>query len=177
MGRLPTPFLSLTAMDCHAHANLQQILPVLRPWLMAQGSLTAKIEALTGERLTVRPQFEGRERLSRVEAQQLGLSANRPHSAWVREALLYGQADGEAWVSARSVFPFVSLTGEARQLANLGTTPIGYVMFGRGGAVLDKRWFDKTEKGWQRTTLYDWQGRKLLISELFLAEFTKNILV
>lgn len=143
----------------------------LLPWLTASGSLTARFEALSGEKLWVEPQFEGRQRLTLSEQKQLGIDRHRPQSAWVREALLYGQPGCEAWVQARSVFPFVSLTGEAKQLANLGNTPIGYVMFGRGGAVMTQRIIKATPTGWQRSTVYDWQGRKLLVSETFLPGF------
>lgn len=138
---------------------------------MATGSLTAKFEALSGQKLRVVPQFEGRQRLQRADILRLDLCKNRPHSAWVREALLFGELDGGAWVAARSVFPFASLTGNAKKLTRLGKTPIGYVMFGRSGAILTRRWLDKTDQGWQRTSLYQWQGRQLLISEVFLSAF------
>lgn len=147
----------------------------LLPWLLATGSLTAKFEALSGQRLQVTSTFEGRVRLKSDELKKLGINDNRPHSAWVRESLLAPSVHSPAWVKARSVFPFVSLTGEARQLANLGRTPIGYVMFGRQGAVLVKRWLELTGDGWMRTSLYDWQGRRLLVSETFLPSFLSII--
>lgn len=150
---------------------VSQIAPNLLAYLTATGSLTARLEQLSGQKLIVEPTFEGRQTLTLAEKKQLGLPLNRPQSAWVREVYLKGIKDGGAWVSARSVFPFASLIGNAKQLANLGTTPIGYVMFGRNGATMAKRWVTLTEDGWQRTSLYDWQGRKLLISETFLPSF------
>lgn len=164
---MPTPILHATQKN--------QIPPLLLPYLTATGSLTAKLEALSGQKLIVNPQFEGRQTLSLNEKKQLDLPLNRSHSAWVREVMLYGQIDDEAWVKARSVFPFISLIGETKQLTNLGTTPIGYVMFGRGGAVMVKRWLTLTPDGWQRTSVYDWQKRKLLISETFLPAFIQKI--
>lgn len=147
----------------------------LLPYLTATGSLTAKLEKLSGQKLIVKPIFEGRQILTLAEKHQIGLPLNKPQSAWVREVLLKGHKNGGAWVSARSVFPFASLTGNAKRLTNLGTTPIGYVMFGRGGASMVKRWIKQTEHGWQRSSLYDWQGRKLLINETFLAEFLNQL--
>lgn len=147
----------------------------LLPWLMARGSLTAKFEALSGQKLQVISTFEGRTTLGFAECKKLQLSPQRPYAAWVRESLLYGEKGQPAWVKARSVFPFISLVGDARQLLNLGTTPIGYVMFGRQGARLTKRWFELTEDGWMRTSLYDWQGRQLLVSETFLPAFLRKI--
>lgn len=149
-----------------------QIPPKLLPFLTDTGSLTAKFEALSGQKLLVKPQFEGRQRLTKNDLQRLNFNPHRPHSVWVREALLYGQGD-KPWVKARSIFPFASLTGNAKKLTRLGKTPIGYVMFGRHGAVLTTRWIDKTEQGFRRTSLYDWQGRKILISETFLLAFER----
>lgn len=154
-------------------SSKSQIPSNLLPYLIATGSLTAKLEQFSGQKLIVEPIFEGRQVLTLAEKRQLGLPLDRPQSTWVREVLLKGHNHAEAWVAARSVFPFASLTGNAKQLTNLGTTPIGYVMFGRNGAIMVKRWVKQTENGWQRTSLYDWQGRKLLISETFLADFLK----
>lgn len=147
---------------------------VLAKWLAANGSLTARLEALSGNRLLVMPTFEGRITLDLADKRALNLPS-RPQSAWLREATLLGQVgdDGtaQAWVAARSVFPFASLTKDARKLTRLGGTPIGYVMFGRGGAVLAERWLTRTAQGWQRSSVYDWQGRRVLISETFLPAF------
>lgn len=147
---------------------------VLADWLAADGSLTARLEALSGNRLLVLPTFEGRITLNVADKRALGLPP-RAQSAWLREATLMGQVgdDGtaQAWVAARSVFPFASLTKDARKLMRLGGTPIGYVMFGRGGAVLAKRWLTHTPQGWQRSSVYDWQGRRVLIGETFLPAF------
>ena len=153
----------------------KNIPPSLLPYLMATGSLTAKFEKLSGQKLVVKPISEGRQTLTLAEKKQLNLPLTRPPSAWVREVYLKGWATGEAWVLARSVFPFASLAGNAKQLANLGATPIGYVMYGRHGAVLVKRWLDLTGDVWMRTSLYDWQGRRLLVSETFLPSFLSII--
>ena len=49
-------------------------------------------------------------------------------------------------------FRLPALIGNARKLANLGTTPIGYILFRRHGAVMTNRWIDLTAQGWRRTT-------------------------
>ena len=156
-------------------AEKQQLPPKLIPWLTSTGSLTAKFEALSGHKLIVQPTFEGRQTLALTEKRQLQLPLGTSQSAWVREAMLYGKPNQPPWVMARSVFPFVSLVGNARKLANLGKTPIGYILFGRGGAVMINRWIALTALGWQRTTLYQWQGRNFLISETFLQSFENEI--
>lgn len=147
----------------------------LANWLTANGSLTAKIEQLSTQKLIVQPTFEGRQTLSRAEIDQLKLP-QRPQSAWVREALLFGKADEPAWVKARSVFSFHSLTGHGRQLANLGQRPIGYVIFARHQAALVHRCYQLTADGWQRQSVYRWHGKRILISETFLPEFVAKYL-
>ena len=160
--------LNLNLASTHlSAAHKQQIPPKLIPWLTSTGSLTAKFEALSQHKLIVQPTFEGRQTLSLSEKRQLQLPLGVSQSAWVREALLFGKPNQEAWVVARSVFPFASLIGNARKLANLGTTPIGYLLFRRHGAVMTNRSIDLTAQGWRRTTLYQWQGRHFLISETF----------
>lgn len=168
------PALQLTGTHLTAAAK-QQIPPKLIPWLIAAGSLTAKFEALSKQKLIVQPIFEGRQTLSLTEKRQLQLPLGISQSAWVRETLLYGNPNQAAWVSARSVFPLSSLVGNARKLANLGKTPIGYILFGRHGAVMIDRWIELTPQGWQRTTLYQWQGKKFLISETFLPAFENSL--
>lgn len=149
----------------------QRLPPKLIPWLTATGSLTAKLEALSQHKLIVQPTFEGRQTLSLTEKRQLQLPLAISQSAWIREALLFGKPTQDAWVMARSVFPYSHMVGHARKLTNLGNTPIGYIVFGRHGAQIIERWIALTPQGWQRTTLYQWQGRKFLISETFLATF------
>ena len=169
--------LNLNLAGAHLSvAHKQQIPPKLIPWLTSTGSLTAKFEALSQHKLIVQPTFEGRQTLSLSEKRQLQLPLGVSQSAWVREALLFGKPNQDAWVAARSVFPFASLIGNARKLANLGTTPIGYILFRRHGATMTNRWIDVTAQGWRRTTLYQWQGRNFLISETFLPAFENSLM-
>ena len=163
---------AITLAGAHLTAtDKQQLPPQLIAWLTASGSLTAKLEALSNHKLIVQPTFEGRQTLSLIEKRQLQLPLGVSQSAWVRETLLFGKPSQDPWVMARSVFPFSSLVGNARKLTNLGNTPIGYILFGRNGAVMRERWITLTADGWQRTTLYQWQGKHFLISETFLPTF------
>src|SRR5690554_2832230 len=76
----------------------------LRPWLLDQGSLTAKLVARSGGdfRVQVLRQTVARPLLS--EQRLLGMAAGR--QALVREVLLLGH--GEPWVFARSLVPLTS---------------------------------------------------------------------
>ena len=149
----------------------------LLDFLNTEGSLTAMLEVKAGQPLRVERNFEGYRLLSLAQKKQLGLQGaalSRPLLAWVREARLYGN-DKLPWVQAQSIFPLSSLKGRARRLQQLKSTPIGYVLFKRSRTLPNQRFIEHTADGWQRQTLYDWYGRKLLISETFLATFlSKN---
>lgn len=142
-------------------------------WLTSKGSLTALLEAKAGQPLRVERTFEGYQRLTLQQKKQLGMSGqllNRSMVGWVREVLLYG-SEPQPWVMAQSIFPLNSLQGEAKRLQHLKGTPIGYVLFKRQKTLPNSRRICQTENGWQRQTLYDWHGRKLLIAETFLEGF------
>jgi len=148
----------------------------LLPWLHTDGSLTAMIEALSGQPLRVERRFEGYCALTFAEKQQLCPQGTWHQSqlAWVRETYLYGDAD-TPWVAAKSIFPLNSLQGEARRLQHLKGVPIGYVLFKNNRALPNQRCLCLSASGWQRQTCYDWYGRKLLISETFLDAFMKRV--
>ena len=148
----------------------------LLDFLNTEGSLTAMLEVKAGQPLRVKRNFEGYRLLSLAQKKQLGVKGaalSRPLLAWVREAQLYGNNE-QPWVQAQSIFPLISLKGRARRLQQLKSTPIGYVLFKRRRTLPNQRSIEKTAEGWQRQTLYDWYGRKILISETFLAAFLSS---
>ena len=148
----------------------------LLPWLTVDGSLTAVLEIKAGQPLRVERTFEGYRSMSLTQKKQLGVQGAmlaRPMLAWVREVELYGN-DEQPWVKAQSVFPIPSLTGRARRLQQLKGTPIGYVLFKRSRTLPHQRFIQQTSEGWQRQTRYDWYGRKLMISEIFLSAFSPS---
>ena len=150
----------------------------LLSWLNTEGSLTALLEVKAGQPLRVERSFEGYRLLSLAQKRQLGMKGaalSRPLLAWVREAQLFGN-DELPWVQAQSLFPLSSLQGSARRLQQLKSTPIGYVLFKRRRTLPNQRSIEQTSDGWQRQTLYDWYGRKLLISETFLPRFSQKLL-
>lgn len=148
--------------------NNYQLDKTVQDWLCSEGSLTKKIERFSGQKMLVKPSFEGRKTLSLAEKGWLNLPKNRPQSAWVREVLLFGKTEEPAWVSAKSVFAFDGLTGQARKLCNLGERPVGYMIFRRNKAVLQSRRYHVSDFGVERCSLYRWQGARILICERFL---------
>lgn len=137
----------------------------LQALIRSQGSLTAHLERLAGQPLRVRVLKEGWQSLSLDVRRTLGI--NRPCVGWVRQVALYGSGDAP-WVRATSVFCVQALMGEARQLKHLKRKPIGYVLYRRQRTLSNARSFFCAKEGQGRRTLYDWQGRKLLIEEVFL---------
>ncbi len=145
----------------------------LQYWLRADGSLTALLEAKAGQALRVQRIFEGYRPLTLAQKKQLGYRGyqlGRPMLGWVREVLLYGN-DEQPWVLAHSIFPAPSLQGDAKRLKQLQNMPIGYVLFKRQASLPSQRSIQRMVDGWQRQTLYHWQGRPLLIGETFLDGF------
>lgn len=158
-------FLSQLPSDfAHTHANLAN-------FLTAKGSLTALLEQVANQPLRVKIVQEGHRALTFAQKKQLGLDVNRPQIAWVRTVQLYGASD-RAWVMASSIFPLKTLQGELNRLRHLGSTPIGYVLFKKHRTLPHTRRLYRTIDGeYGRSTLYEHHGKKLLIDELFLAEF------
>lgn len=149
----------------------------LLPFLMTNGSLTALLEAKSGRPIRVERIFEGYLALSLEQKKQLGITGsalNRPLLAWVRDVYLFG-SDDKPWVAAQSMFPLISLKGNAKRLQQLKGTPIGYVLFKRSQTLPSQRFIKVTTSGWQRQTRYDWFGRTLLISETFLPAFVDRL--
>ncbi|MDO4700102.1 MAG: chorismate lyase [Moraxella sp.] len=144
----------------------------LLPFLTAQGSLTALLEQKAGQPLCVKVICEGYQPIDFYHKKLLNLPLHRPTLAWVREVLLFGN-ETKAWVRAKSIFPVGSLSGNAKRLRHLKNTPIGYVMFKKNRQLpLSRRqYFDGEHFG--RQTIYQWQGKNLLVQETFLLEFER----
>ena len=111
----------------HWQFPCQQVLaPIalpLKDWLLDQGSLTARLKSHS---TTFRVELLGQEQqvCSLDEANEF---IKAGEAVLVREVLLY--CDDVPQVFARSLIPLSSLTGEEQTLANLGTQPLGQVLF------------------------------------------------
>lgn len=146
----------------------------LATWLVAEGSLTERLERLLGGQLGVMVVHEGSCLLGVNEKKQFGFACNKPMMAWCRTVYLYDKSCGfdraTALVQAVSVFPFVSLTGDAKRLKYLHGTPIGYVLFKKNRTLPCQRALFCVPHSTVvcRQNIYEWQGRKLLIQETFL---------
>lgn len=139
----------------------------LQAWLYAEGSLTQQLTQLGRGQFRVQPLNEYFARLSFVDAKWLQMPYQ--HTAWVREAYLYG-SDAQPWVKAKSIFPILSLQKKARIFRHIGKKPIGWYLFQRTTPQCERRvlWL---EDGWTRQSCYTWHGCKFIVQESFLPAF------
>lgn len=153
----------------------------LRPWLMDKGSLTAKLIVLSGGDFRVEVLRQVHARASHSEAKALGIAY---HSlCLIREVLLMGH--NQPWVFARSVLPMSSIDGKLRHLRKQGSRPLGAFLFNQPQLVrspialaLINRHHGYVPASligdyslWGRRSIFYVEGKPLLVSEVFLANF------
>lgn len=155
-----------------------------QPWLSDTGSLTQKIERVIGQKLEVLVLRDCRQNLNSDESRYFHFKIKRCR---VREVLLC--ANGIPLVMAHSIIPTTSSSGSNHEVLRLGRKPLGAVLFAktrmhskqkppREIARLDKQsplwkkcfqqYPELPSVSWGRRTLYQLQGRPLLVSEVFL---------
>jgi chorismate--pyruvate lyase len=154
--------------------NRAQLPEQWRDWLLDRSSLTLRLQHACSGKFSVEVVSQ--------EARILG----RPTQelALVRQVRLL--CDGEPWVFARTVIPLPSLRRGLRQLALLGTRPLGAVLFadptmqrsevevarvGQGRRLFQRAMQNKTSHSheiWGRRSVFTLRGQPLLVSEFFL---------
>jgi len=149
-------------------------------WIYEPDSLTQRLRDCYGDTVTVALLFQQRRRPFFSERRLLKLG-NARHSL-IREVLLY--ADEQPLILARTVIPEKTLHGAQRNLARLGSRPLGEVIFRHPGLerlemeitrVQPYNWslsvrgkYPLDRPLWGRRTVYTLQHRQLLVSEFFL---------
>ncbi len=109
-----------------AHHCLATEIPIrLRPWLLAEGSLTQLLIAASAGDFRVERVLQEWQRPTLSEARLLRIDPNQ--YALIREVILWGC--GQPWVYARSVIPARSLRGDLRRLRKLHNTSLGALLF------------------------------------------------
>ena len=151
-------------------------------WLDDQGSLTkALVEACDGQ-FRVAVQFQDWGDASEGERQLLAMPAGQ--KAMLREVDLL--CNEQPWVFARTVIPEASLSGRAAELVQLGSKPLGAVLFSDPDtrrrtveiarlspshglyAAACAHLEDKPSEVWGRRTLFEYAGKPILVNEIFL---------
>ncbi len=168
-------------------ARRQRVIPAeLKRWLLDSGSLTAKLRNLGNGHVSVKVlrQTWGRPRLSEARALKL---KSPSQMCLIREVVLQGPKQ-LPWVYARSLFPAISLTGSLRHLRQLDNRPLGGYLFshphlGRSpisiasipsGTGVPKA-LQQQQTLWGRRSVFNLNGRKILVSEVFLPPFLTQI--
>lgn len=162
-----------------------QVRGPLHQWLLDKSSLTSRLMAKSGGRLTVQVLHQGWGQPTLSEARALRIN---PRSAvLVREVLLCG--DGEPWVFARSILPYSSLKGRLRHLGKFDNRPLGAFLFSqpnmrRGPMEVSKfgphcnrlpAHLQDDEPAWGRRSVFYVADKPLLVSEVFLKTFVERL--
>lgn len=142
-----------------------------RSWVMDRGSLTKRlINASKGYfRVEISRQIWD---LPNLDERKL-LNIPEGQYALVREVSLL--CHNQVWVKARSIIPRQTLTGQERQLAILGTRPLGAFLFRsrvmRRGPIEIARFKCSAEKNLAaRRSIFYLHEKPILVSEFFMPQ-------
>ena len=159
----------------------------LAPWLTDQGSLTARLQAHSGQQFAVQLLRQDWAKAWPGELRLLGVDSR--HKMLVREVVLQGR--GEDWVFARSLIPYSSLNGRLKALRHLDSRPLGALLFqdpdmrrdplqvaaiGAAHEYVDPRYLNQADGNvWGRRSVFYLQDNPLLVSEVFLPAFVHSL--
>ena len=163
------------------HQQVRHLSARLAPYITEQGSLTAKLRA-TGAVFAVRPIQQKYAPCFRDNCYVLDLSGQ--DLVWQRDVIL--QLNAQPVVYAHTCIARPSLRGSWRQITQLGRKPLGELLFSTPAimrsplqyAQLDKRHplyqrilaagVQVSKQVWARRSCFIWQGKPLLVTEVFL---------
>ncbi len=154
-----------------------------RQWLVTAGSLTRRLQA-SARSFSV---THVRQHLGRLQPDEaVVLDMRRQHQALLREVCLC--CNGRPVVYAHSVLPRHSLHGAWRDLAHLGSRPLGAALFAQAGVMRTQLTYRKLRPGhplyqravsllkltspmlWARRSVFMLQGAPILVTEVFLPD-------
>lgn len=156
--------------------------PSHRPWLLDDGSLTQRLASLNRGAFSVRRLYQGWHVPLPSERILLGVPGRE--LALVREVALL--LDEQPMVFARSVFPVATLKGSLAHLRKLRNRSLGAILFRHPG--MHRSPFElariagdcpylpeslhQEDPAWGRRSRFDIKGHALMVSEVFLREFS-----
>ena len=153
------------------HPRVQKISSKWRNWLLDKGSLTEKLVAHSNDNFAVRVLSQRWALPLLHEATQLNIPLHL--AVRVREVELH--IYDKSVVFARSIMPLKIYLQERHTLQNIGTRPLGQLLFRDGKIRVSKRNVavyrsanHKTIYG--RSTPYQYYGNEILVSEYFINE-------
>lgn len=153
----------------------------IRAWLTDRNSLTQQVICHCQGQFSVNVLRQYWQRPLINEASKLGI--NRNNIAFIREVHL--NCNNQPWVFARTVIPINTLQGELQTLTQLGTQPLGAVLFSNHlikrspleiacfhphTTMYNEAVQQTSENGsiWGRRSLFLLGNSPLLVNELFL---------
>ena len=164
------------------HFTAGQLPQKNRYWLLDDGSLTSRLMAASAGQFAVQRLYQGWQVPLPSERRLLAIPARE--LALIREVTLFNA--GAAVVYASSVFPLSCLTGSLGHLRGLQNKPLGAILFKHPGmhrspfelselagdcdylpAALHQK-----ESAWGRRSRFNIAGKSLMVSEVFLHNFT-----
>ncbi|TNC87170.1 MAG: chorismate--pyruvate lyase [Thalassolituus sp.] len=139
-----------------------------RAWLTDEGSLTARLSALSPGNFRVECQREGFSYATPTEQKELGLGPSE--RIWHREVILYLQ--DTAVVYARTAVPDRALRGPLSRLRYLGNRSLGSFLFSQPDL---QREFVRVSRckanaaglNWARRSVFRVNGCRLMVTEAF----------
>lgn len=148
----------------------------LWPWLNDQGSLTSRLVALSNQSFYVEVLRQEIDIPCYHEQDQLG--QRHGSVATVREVILH--VDGKGVVAARSIIPLTLIHAYGSGLTELGSKPLGHLLFVDGRARMSKRQFchfrnADSKPVFARRTPYEYMGATILVAEFFLPSLQEII--
>lgn len=151
-------------------------------WLFDPASLTARLVVASDGNFRVRVMNQSWGTPLWNESKRLGMRERQV--ALIREVFLY--CNDEPWVFARTVIPRTTLTGKENYLANLGSKPLGAVLFADPNMRRDQFEVTCLQDGdllyahasqlanskpteiWGRRSAFYLSDKPLLVNEIFL---------
>jgi chorismate--pyruvate lyase len=173
---------SLRWLDARRHLACAIPAP-LRPWLLAEGSLTQLLIAASAGTFRVERIVQEWQRPALSEARLLQIDPSQ--RALIREVILWGRE--RPWIYARSVMPSRSLRGDLRRLRKLHNSSLGTLLFGYPQlqrtpfefASIDAKKLSpplqSDTKLWARRSRFAIDDRALIVGEIFLGDFVAEL--
>jgi chorismate lyase len=153
------------------HVALHAVPQIWQDWLSDAGSLTQLIANKTQSTVSVEVLNDHNQNLLKDEALLFDKPLNRCR---IREVYLC--VNEVPVVFARSILPTSSSTGINRDVLQLGSKPLGEVLFKKGKApILLRQITEVPGLGWGRRSLYQLRGHPILITEFFMPELLGQI--
>ncbi len=139
-------------------------------WLQDKGSLTQRLIYASDGHFVVRVVSNQWGIPSQSEAQALRLKPRQ--NAIIREVELL--CHGQVWVCARSIIPHSTLTGRLRQFKDIGTRPLGALLFKHPNMVrgaLEVTCLKQSncqQQHWARRSVFYLDDKGILVTEVFM---------